>query len=64
MYILSKSTRFRLVVMMIKDRKHLIKLQRIHTEKNAFKTCESEMLSKYKRLILMIMQIKSKQNII
>ena len=31
---------------------------------NAFKACESEMLSKYKLLILMIMQTKAKQNII
>ena len=31
---------------------------------NAFKVCESEMLSKYKWLILMIMQMKTKQNII
>ena len=31
---------------------------------NAFKVCESEMLSKYKGLILMIMQMKTKQNII
>ena len=31
---------------------------------NAFKVCESEMLSKYKWLILMIMQVKIKQNII
>ena len=31
---------------------------------NAFKVCESVMLSKYKCLILMIMQMKAKQNII
>ena len=31
---------------------------------NAFKVCESKMLSKYKWLILMIMQMKTKQNII
>ena len=31
---------------------------------NAFKICKSEMLSKYKWLILMIMQMKAKQNII
>ena len=31
---------------------------------NAFEVCESEMLSKYKWLILMIMQTKIKQNII
>ena len=31
---------------------------------NAFKVCESKMLSKYKWLILMIMQVKTKQNII
>ena len=31
---------------------------------NAFEVCESEMLSKYKWLILMIMQMKTKQNII
>ena len=31
---------------------------------SAFKVCESEMLSKYKSLILMIMQMKTKQNII
>ena len=31
---------------------------------NAFKVCESVMLSKYKCLILMIMQMKTKQNII
>ena len=39
---------------MIKDYKHLIKLQHIHTEKNAFKVCESEMLAvmKYKDLVL------------
>ena len=30
----------------------------------AFKVCESEMLSKYKQLILMVMQMKTKQNII
>ena len=32
MYILNKSIRLHEVVMMIKDYKHLIKLQRIHTE--------------------------------
>ena len=31
---------------------------------DAFKVCKSEMLSKYKWLILMIMQMKTKQNII
>ena len=31
---------------------------------NAFKVCESEILSKYKWLILMIMQMETKQNII
>ena len=31
---------------------------------NAFRVCESVMLSKYKCLILMIMQMKTKQNII
>ena len=31
---------------------------------SAFKVCESEMLSKYKWLILMIMPMKTKQNII
>ena len=31
---------------------------------NAFKVCESEMLSKYKSLILMIMQMKIKLNFI
>ena len=31
---------------------------------NAFEVCESEMLSKYKWLILMIIQTKIKQNII
>ena len=31
---------------------------------NAFKVCESERLSKYEWLILMIMQMKTKQNII
>ena len=31
---------------------------------NAFKVCESQMLSKYKWLNLMIMQVKTKQNII
>ena len=31
---------------------------------NAFKACESEMLSKYKLLILIIMQMKTKQSII
>ena len=31
---------------------------------NEFKICKSEMLSKYKWLILMIMQMKTKQNII
>ena len=31
---------------------------------NAFKICESEMLSKYEWLILMIIQMKIKQNII
>ena len=31
---------------------------------NAFKVCESEMLSKYKWLILMIMQMKTKQNLV
>ena len=31
---------------------------------NVFKVCESEMLSKYQLLILMIMQMKTKQNII
>ena len=31
---------------------------------NAFKVCESEMLSKYKRLILIIILIKIKQSII
>ena len=31
---------------------------------NAFKVCESEMLSKYKWWILMIIQMKTKQNII
>ena len=30
----------------------------------AFKVCKSEMLSKYKQSILMIMQMKTKQNII
>ena len=29
---------------MIKDYKHLIKLQHIHTEKNALKVCKSEMM--------------------
>ena len=33
-------------------------------ETNAFKVCESEMLSKYKWWILMIIQMKTKQNII
>ena len=31
---------------------------------NAFKVCESEMLGKYKRLLLMIMEMKTKHNII
>ena len=31
---------------------------------NAFKACESEMLSKYKLLIVIIMQMKTKQSII
>ena len=31
---------------------------------NAFKVCKREMLSKYKGLILMIMQMKIKQSII
>ena len=31
---------------------------------NAFKVCGSDMLSKYKRLILVLMQMKTKQNII
>ena len=31
---------------------------------NAFKVCKSEMLSKYKLLILTIIQVKIKQNII
>ena len=33
-------------------------------ETNAFKVCESEMLSKYKWSILMIMRMKTKHNII
>ena len=31
---------------------------------NAFKVCKTEILSKYKWLILMIMQVKTKQNVI
>ena len=31
---------------------------------NAFKVCGSDMLSKYKRLILVLMQMKTKQNTI
>ena len=31
-------------------------------ETNAFKVCESKILSKYKWLILMIIQMKTKQN--
>ena len=33
-------------------------------ETNAFKVCESEILSKYKWLTLMIMPMKTKQNIV
>ena len=32
--------------MIIKDCKHLIELQHVHTEQMLFKICESEMLSK------------------
>ena len=45
-YILNKSKRMHQVVMMIKDCKHLIKLQHIHVEQKHFKVCESKMLSK------------------
>ena len=49
------------------DDKRLQTFDRIRTYPygtNAFKVCKSEMLSKYKWLILMIMQMKTKQNII
>ena len=62
MYTLKKSTRLHQVVMVIKDYKLLIKSHPYAT--NTFKVCESEMLSKYQWLILMITQMKTKQNII
>ena len=45
MYVLNKSTRLCLVVMMIKDCKHLIKLKHPYGT-NVFKVCESNMLGK------------------
>ena len=51
---------------MIRDYKHLIKLQHIPYPygTNTFKGRESEILSKYKLLLLMIMQMKTKENTI
>ena len=49
------------------DDKRLQTLDKITTylyRTNAFKLCESEMLSKYEGLILMTMQMIRKQNII
>ena len=49
------------------DDKKLQTFDRITTypyRTNAFKVCESEMLSKYKWLILMVIQMKRKQSII
>ena len=49
------------------DDKRLQTFNRIRTypyRTNAFKECKSEMLSKYKWLTLVIMQMKTKQNII
>ena len=50
--------------MIIKDCKLFDKIRTYPYGTNAFKVCESEMLSKSKWLILMIMQMKTKQNII
>ena len=50
-----------------KDDKRLKTSDRITTYSNGtktFKVCDSEMLNKYKWLILMIMQMKTKQNTI
>ena len=47
--------------MMIKHYKLLTELQHPYGT-NAFKVCESEMLSKYKWLILMIILMKTKQH--
>ena len=47
------------------DDKRLQTFDKITTnlyETNAFNLCKSEMLSKYKGLILMIMQMQTKQN--
>ena len=50
--------------MMIRDYKDLIKLQRVHTEQTHFKYAKVRCKVKYKWLILMIIQMKTKQNII
>ena len=52
--------------MMIRDCKHLIKVQRTHTEQthSNYAKVSFEETVKYKWLILMIMQMKIKQNTI
>ena len=49
------------------DDKRLQTFDRIKTYpygKNTFKVCENEILNKYKLLVLMIIQMKTKQNIL
>ena len=64
MYILKKSIRFHSLVMMIKKLQTFDKITTYPYGTNSFKVCESEMLSKYKWLILMITQEKITQNLI
>ena len=64
MYILKKSIRFHSLVMMIKKLQTFDKITTYPYGTNSFKVCESEMLSKYKWLILMITQKKITQNLI
>ena len=64
MYKLKKSIRLRWVVMIIKNCKTFDRITPYSYGTNAFKVCESEMLSKYNWLILMIAQMKAKLNII
>ena len=55
------------IVLSSNDDKRLQTFDKIRTyphRTNAFKVCESEMLNKYKWFILIIMQMKIKQNII
>ena len=63
MYTLRKLTRLHLAVMMIKDCKPLIELENIHMGTSTGKVCKTKLL-KYKKLILMIMLTKVKQNMI